>query len=197
MIRNALGAATAACCLWLTAATLQAAAPAPAVGAADPWRLCRQAIAAAEQAEKLPRHLLAAIAIVESGRRREAGGYAPWPWTITAEGRGRFLASKAEAVSAVQDLRERDVRNIDVGCMQVNMHYHPRAFADLDAAFDPAINSGYAARHLRALFRQSGSWPYAVSLYHNGKFHMNRQYRIRVMTVWSQLRGRASSAAPG
>ncbi|MBK8906520.1 MAG: transglycosylase SLT domain-containing protein [Rhodospirillales bacterium] len=176
----------------MAAASVQAA-PAPA----DPWRVCRQAISAAEQAERLPRHLLAAIALVESGRPSEASGTVPWPWTITAEGRGRFLASKADAVSAVQELRERDVRNIDVGCMQVNMHYHPRAFADLDAAFDPAANAGYAARHLRALFRQAGSWPSAVSLYHNGKFHMNRQYRIRVMKVWSQLRGRPSPASSG
>lgn len=186
----------AVCSLWLAAAAVRAA-PAPAVAAADPWRVCRQAISEAEQAEKLPRHLLAAIALVESGRPRDAGGYVPWPWTIMAEGRGRFLASKAEAVSAVQDLRQRDVRNIDVGCMQVNMHYHPRAFADLDAAFDPAANARYAARHLRALFRETGSWPYAVSLYHNGKFHMNRQYRIRVMKVWSQLRGRPSTSSPG
>lgn len=180
------------CGLGMAAASVQAA-PAPD----DPWRVCRQAISAAEQAERLPQHLLAAIALVESGRPREAGGTVPWPWTINAEGRGRFLASKAEAVDAVQDLRKRDVRNIDVGCMQVNMHYHPRAFADLDAAFDPAANAGYAARHLRALFRQAGSWPSAVSLYHNGKFHMNRQYRIRVMKVWSQLRGRPSPASSG
>lgn len=176
--------------LWMVVEDAQAvSAPRPAD--ADPWRLCKQAIAAAEKAHRLPRHLLAAIALVESGRRRESGkGYTPWPWTITAEGKGRFLDSKEGAIEAVQELRSRRIRNIDVGCMQVNLHYHPRAFSDLDAGFDPATNATYAARHLRALFRETGSWGNAVSLYHNGKFRVNRQYRIRVMKVWNQLRGR-------
>ena len=56
-------------------ATALALAPASAAAAgslgaaqADPWRLCAGQAALAERAADLPRHLLAAIAKVESGR---------------------------------------------------------------------------------------------------------------------------------
>jgi soluble lytic murein transglycosylase-like protein len=54
------------------------------------------------------------------------------------------------------------VRNIDVGCMQVNLGYHGKAFADLEAAFDPATNVAYAARFLSELFSKRRSWALAV-----------------------------------
>ena len=168
-----------------------AADGAEAAAEADPWSLCRDAIRAAERATGLPPHLLEAIALAESGRRPDAAqGLAPWPWTVMAEGRGRFLPAKADAVAVVRDLRARDIRNIDVGCMQVNLQHHPAAFADLDQAFDPAANATYAAEFLRALFRDSGSWAHAVARYHASVYGRNLQYRTRVMRIWHRLRGR-------
>jgi hypothetical protein len=156
----------------------------------DFWRACKTAIAAVERSAKIPRHLMLAIALVESGRRNEAGGgYHPWPWTINAGGDGRYFETKTEAVEAVRDLREGKVRNIDVGCMQVNLHYHPKAFPDLEAAFDPATNAAFAARFLRSLFQDTGSWMHAVARYHSSIYRNNRQYMIRVMTTWRQLGG--------
>ena len=64
------------------------------------------------------------------------------------------------------------------------------AFADLEEAFDPAANTAYAAALLRSLFRTTGSWIYAVQKYHSGKYRNNYRYRLRVMRLWSQLRGR-------
>src|SRR3546814_15246449 len=65
-----------------------------------------------------------------------------------AEGRGRFLPSKAAAIEEVRRLQARGIRNIDVGCLQVNLHYHPDAFASLETAFDPEANAAYAADFL-------------------------------------------------
>jgi len=164
--------------------------PAPSDVAEDPWKVCRPAIAAAERAAKIPRHLLLSIALVESGRRNEGrGGYDPWPWTINAEEAGQFFETKADAIAAVHDLRGRDVRSVDVGCMQVNLYFHPTAFPDLDAAFDPAANAAFAARFLRSLFKDTGSWMHAVARYHSSIYRNNRQYMIRVMKTWRQLGG--------
>lgn len=157
----------------------------------DPWHVCAAAIAAAEQRAGLPAHLLKAIALAESGRRREGdGSVEPWPWTVTAEGRGRYLGTKAEAVAAIDALQDRNVRNIDAGCMQVNLHHHPAAFASLDEALDPASNADYAARFLHGLFLDSGSWGNAVARYHASIRGRNLQYRNRVMRIWHRLRGR-------
>ena len=111
----------------------------------DPSVYCDTAIINAERVIRLPARLLGAIAEVESGRSNDKGVIRPWPWTINAEGRGQFFATKQEAVAAVRTLQASGVRSIDVGCMQVNLMYHPNAFASLDEAFDPPANALYAA----------------------------------------------------
>src|SRR5271167_4797604 len=129
---------------------------------------CSAAIATAERSGDIPSGLLAAIAHVESGRPDPAGGAVqPWPWTIDVGGDGRFFATKSEAVAATRELRAQGVASIDVGCLQINLAYHPAAFASLDEAFDPVANSLYAARFLRLLFSQTGDWPAAVAAYHS------------------------------
>jgi hypothetical protein len=153
------------------------------------WRLCADAIAAHERTQRIPRHLLAAIAIAESGRW-DAGREvkAPWPWTVNAEGEGRFYDTKAQAVRAVSELRVRDVRNIDVGCMQINLLHHPDAFADLDQAFEPVSNVSYGARHLKALFGETRSWQRATGRYHSATPKRARAYRLKVVKLWNEQR---------
>ena len=87
--------------------TASFALPAPAATtpsttkAADPAQLCRQAIQATEREHRLPVTLLHAIATVESGRLNpRTGAVAPWPWTVNAEGQGRYFETKAEAIAA-------------------------------------------------------------------------------------------------
>jgi hypothetical protein len=156
------------------------------------WRICAEAIGKAEKAAKVPRHLMLSIAIVESGRRNEeTERYAPWPWTINAKGEGSFFDSKEDAISAVRDLRDQDISNIDVGCMQVNLSYHPNAFEDLEDAFDPEKNAAYASRFLRSLFGDTGSWFHAIARYHSSTYRNNRQYLIRVAKTWHRLKGNA------
>ena len=125
-----------------------------------------------------------AIGVVESGRQDELGGRTAWPWTINAEGRGAHFDSKAEAIAAVTALRARGVRSIDVGCMQVNLMYHPDAFTSLDDAFDPVSNARYAARFLQRLFAQTGTWPAAASGYHSLNPEHGGPYGRKVMSIW-------------
>ncbi len=72
----------------------------------------------------------------------------PWPWTINVAGQGFFFPTKALAVTAVRELLASGVQSIDVGCLQVNLMFHPAAFASLEQAFDPMANARYAARFL-------------------------------------------------
>ena len=161
--------------------------------------LCRPAIYSAEIASRLPAGLLAAVAVVESGRLdKRTGQRTPWPWTINAEGEGYFFDSKAQAIAAVKALRERGVESIDVGCMQVNLLHHPNAFADLDQAFDPAINARYAARFLNDLYVRTSNWPQAAAFYHSQTPELGADYQRRVMAVWDQssTSGRGSLVNP-
>ena len=118
----------------------------------DTAGLCQRATAGQEAARRIPRKLLHAISIAESGRwdknRREN---IAWPWTVTSGGKGRYLPTKQAAIRAVRKLKRQGVRNIDVGCMQINLHYHPHAFESLQSALDPVTNANYASAHLRQL----------------------------------------------
>ncbi|WP_439599092.1 lytic transglycosylase domain-containing protein [Falsiroseomonas sp.] len=152
---------------------------------------CRAAIQAAERAAGIPAHLLTAIGRVESGRRDpESGAFHPWPWTINAEGRGQFFATKAAAIAEVQALQARGMRSIDVGCMQINLRHHPEAFANLEAAFDPATNARYAARFLAELNASRNDWTRAAAAYHSQTPERAEPYRERVMAAWAQEQGR-------
>lgn len=173
---RALLLAAAGCCFVATAGAQ------PLV---EPGSLCAPAIAASERDNGLPAGLLGAIARVESGRTDPRTGRAvSWPWTINAEGQGRFFATKAEAIAATQALQARGVRVIDVGCMQVNLHHHPQAFASLDTAFDPTTNARYAGLFLRRLQANSGDWPTAAGHYHSATPEFGDVYRTKVMQAW-------------
>lgn len=146
---------------------------------------CLPAIATAERQTGLPAKLLGTIALVESGRPDPVSGrVAPWPWTINVGGTGHFYATKQDAIAAVQDLQMLGLRSIDVGCMQINLMYHPNAFASLDEAFDPTANARYAARFLDALYRQTGNWPLAAAAYHSQTPDIGQDYENRVMALW-------------
>jgi hypothetical protein len=165
---------------------------------AAPGELCRGAIAAAERQWHVPDRLMAAIGVVESGKRDGSGVKSPWPWTINAEGVGHWFDSKAEAIAAVQALQARGVRSIDVGCMQVNLMHHPDAFASLDQAFDPAANAAYAGRFLTQLYAQTGTWPKAAAGYHSLTPEIGAPYAEHVMAAWQRQPEQAfASATPG
>jgi hypothetical protein len=153
--------------------------------------LCVRPIAEAERREGIPARLLGAVSLAESGRP-DAGGSAivAWPWTVMAEGNGRYFDSKAEAIAEVERLRARGVRNIDVGCMQINLMYHPDAFANLEAAFDPATNVAYGAALLKSLRQSSGSWSQAIAQYHSQDGERGQTYMARVLRIWSSPAGR-------
>ncbi len=154
--------------------------------------ICAAAIGAAERLNTIPAKLLTAISHAESGRwDAQAQATIAWPWTVTAEGTGHYLPSRAAAIAKVEALRARGIGNIDVGCMQVNLHYHPDAFDNLDAAFDPATNAAYAGRFLAALKRETGSWTAAAARYHSATREFAEPYRAKVMRLWRAARAGA------
>jgi Transglycosylase SLT domain len=147
----------------------------------DPGNLCAAAIAAEERRTSVPRQLLTAISLAESGRwdaSRKAT--VAWPWTIMAEGKGQYFPSKQEALAAARAIQARGVRNMDVGCMQINMMYHGDAFTSIEQAFDPAANVAYAARFLTQLQVKMGSWHDAAGRYHSATPMYNQRYKEKI-----------------
>lgn len=145
-------------------------------------RVCGDAIRDEESRRTYPGDLLISIALVESGRYdRTQGLKVPWPWTVTAAGRGRFFATKAAAAAKIRSLRAAGIESIDVGCMQVNLHYHAQAFDTVEDALDPTQNVAYAASFLTDLALRTGSWFAAVGRYHSGTAEHAKRYRTKVL----------------
>jgi hypothetical protein len=141
----------------------------------DDAKACDQAARAAEGEFGLPTGVLVAIGSVESGR---------WPWTANVDGAAETYQSKAEAVTALSRVRMPRPADVDVGCFQISLHYHPAAFATIAEALDPTANARYAARFLRELRDKYGDWDRAVGAYHSATGSLETGYRERVVAQW-------------
>lgn len=146
--------------------------------------LCHDTIQMAELQYHLPHGLLLAIGRVETGRPNPVTNQLePWPWAVQAEGEGHIFNNKADAVHWVEYALARGLRSIDVGCMQVNLLFHPDAFASLDQAFDPRKNVDYAARFLLRLYSATGQWQRASGFYHSQDPTRAAAYQQRVWQI--------------
>jgi hypothetical protein len=125
--------------------------------------ICERFMADAAVAEGVPLGVLYAVGMTETGRRGVLQ-----PYSLNIEGRTVFTSSAAEALSEFERARMDGIKLIDLGCMQINHHYHGREFPTVAAMLDPARNVNYAARFLRELRRREGSWTMAVARYHAG-----------------------------
>lgn len=160
-------------------------------GAETAPQLCEALAAQAGAEAGLPEGLLPAIARAESGKPTAAGVRA-WPWTLNQGGDGSYHATKAEALAHLEALLARGVRNVDLGCMQLNWRWHGTAFADAATMMDPVANTRYAAAFLRELHARHGSWTQAVAHYHSADPQRGTAYAARV----SRLLGHITPPGP-
>ena len=83
-----------------------------------------------EKIFKLPENILVSVALTESGKMLKSGEFVAWPWTVNVKGTGRFFKSKDLVLKYVKNYIKNGKKNIDMGCMQVNYMYHPKAFSN-------------------------------------------------------------------
>ncbi|WP_421855186.1 transglycosylase SLT domain-containing protein [Oricola sp.] len=125
--------------------------------------ICEAHVANAAQSFGIPVGVLYAVGLTESGLN---GGLHPYAMNIAGE--SRFADSLPEAVGILRDARRRGIDLVDIGCMQINHHYHRDQFPSDAAMFDPRSNVMYAARFLKSLKSRHKTWSMAVARYHAG-----------------------------
>jgi hypothetical protein len=111
--------------------------------------------------ENVPLGVLYAVGMTETGK-----GGKLHPYALNIEGESVIESSKSEALQSFLLAKKRGKTLIDLGCMQVNHHYHGKEFASVSAMLDPETNIAYAAKLLRQLYQRHGSWTVAVARYH-------------------------------
>jgi soluble lytic murein transglycosylase-like protein len=160
--------------------------------------LCESEIEIAEKKYGIPHRLFMAIGTVESGRSssESSGKKRPYPWTICVAGKSYYFSTKSAAIAAVKRFMAGGKRNIDVGCMQVNLMHHSNAFRTLEEAFTPKNNVDYAARFFLQLKNTYNSWTHAVGYYHSRAAKYYKPYCNTVYNTWTNVRGRVVNSSP-
>lgn len=157
--------------------------------------VCDQAAARASQNSMVPLEILMSISRVETGRKL-AGETEPWPWAINQGGQGYWFDNSTQAIAFAQDLLAEGKENFDVGCFQINQHWHGNNFAAIEDMFDPDTNAAYAAQFLTELLQSEGGWPQAVAAYHSRSPEQAQAYLAKVEVALNDLRANGLGAAP-
>lgn len=166
------------------------------MGAGGAWAgVCYDAIRQVERQYGMPYQLLDAVSVTESGRYLN-GKTEGWPWTLNVEGAGHYYDSKQEAIAAVEKFRKQGKKSIDIGCMQINLKHHPKAFSSLEEGFDPMANVTYAAQFLQELKARHDTWARAIAYYHSATPERQMIYKKRILTAWRKQRGEPTASAP-
>lgn len=131
----------------------------PALGATQ--NICETYLAEVSQREQVPLGVLYAVGLTETGSKGVLH-----PYALNIAGKTVLTKSRSGALEQFNKARHDGVKLIDLGCMQINHHYHGARFTSPDQMLDPETNIVYAARYLKQLREQEGSWTMAVALYH-------------------------------
>jgi soluble lytic murein transglycosylase-like protein len=158
--------------IWLCSAGL-------AHGATDV--LCEQEMARAARLNDIPLNILYSVGLTETGQRGTLN-----PYDMNVDGRAVHSASLSEALARFTFERAHGAKLIDVGCMQINHHWHAAHFNSLSEMFNPVRNVDYAANYLKELKAQEGSWTLAVARYNAGPDNPRAQ-KTYVCTVIANM----------
>lgn len=172
----------------LAAPVILLAAAAADAGEARPDQaaICDQVASQAARAEGVPLSVMMAIALNETGRKSD-GRFRAWPWTVNMEGAGHWFDTREEALAYATAEYNRGARSFDVGCFQINYKWHGQHFASIEDMFDPERNALYAARFLRSLYFEQGSWEAAAGAYHSRTPDKAEKYAARFSRFRSNL----------
>ncbi|VFR21427.1 Soluble lytic murein transglycosylase and related regulatory proteins (some contain LysM/invasin domains) [plant metagenome] len=137
-----------------------------AAGVAGAQEIPPPAYQLAAQRAGVPSSVLYAVALQESGVRRD-GRLMPWPWSLNVAGESRRYASRAEACTGLhRAMREAQATRIDAGLGQVNLGYHRQRYSRPCDLLDPYRNLDIAAQILREQHTPGEDWIVAIGRYH-------------------------------
>ncbi|MDW3223523.1 MAG: hypothetical protein R8G34_11690 [Paracoccaceae bacterium] len=154
--------------------------------------VCDQAAVIASHETSVPLSVLLAVTRTETGRSLGAG-LEPWPWSINVGGQGAWLSSRSEAERVAKEKVSDGIRNIDIGCFQLNYRWHGDAFSSISDMFDPFTNAKYAAEFLSQLFLEEGDWTDAVGAFHSRTTEISERYKSKYSAIYANLQNELPS----
>jgi hypothetical protein len=145
--------------------------------------VCERQLARVSKSEDVPIEVLYAVGLTESGNKGRMH-----PFALNIEGKTVFATSKSDALRHFKEARESGKKLIDLGCMQVNHYYHGENFSGPGEMLVPDKNVVYAARFLKQLKRDHGTWTMAVARYHASANNKKAQKRYICAVIGNLVR---------
>lgn len=170
------------------APAVQAPAQAAAGSSSAQPTSCTDHALEAERQYQIPAGLLVSLSLVETGM-----GGKPQPFVINDDGRAVRAETMEEASRHIRDRAGRLREGLFVGCMQLSVTYHARNFKPVEHILDPRQNVFYAARYLKRLRAEMGSWTKAVGRYQGGSREQRLAYVCKVNGHLAQLEPRSAA----
>ena len=127
--------------------------------------------------------MLYAVGLTESGNKGKMH-----PYALNIEGTTVFARDKSDALRKFREARKQGKRLIDMGCMQVNHYYHGANFSSPAEMLVPERNVIYAAKFLKKLKSDHGSWTMAVARYHASAGNKKAQKRYICSVIRNLVR---------
>ncbi|MCJ8506419.1 lytic transglycosylase domain-containing protein [Rhizobium lemnae] len=124
---------------------------------------CEKEIQSAAAKYQIPEGILYSVGLTETGRKGSL-----YPWALNIEGKAYFPETPMAAMQVFETARREGRQLIDMGCMQINHHFHGENFSSPQEMLDPRRNVEYAAKFLRNLHDRHETWTMAVARYHAG-----------------------------
>lgn len=139
---------------------------------------CEREIVNAAAKYGIPAGILYSVGLTETGRKGSLQ-----PYAMNIEGKAFFEESPEGVLQRFAAARAQGAKLIDLGCMQINYHFHGEHFASAAEMLDPRKNVEYAARFLADLHARHETWTMAVARYHAGPNNdpAQKQYVCRVI----------------
>lgn len=129
--------------------------------------------------EELPPLLLAAVAAIESS---------DMPWVIGVAGVSHRYNTHRETLNKINELKASGIKNFDIGCMQISHFFHKHNFTSEEEMINPSSNIRYAAKLLKQLKSETGSWEKAVAYYNSRNLKLSIPYKQKVYQQWNKTR---------
>src|SRR5277367_429767 len=119
----------------LGAALLAIAASSVGPARAEGSLACEKEMTRAAAANGVPLNVLYSVGLTETGRAGELS-----PYDMNIDCKDVHSATLAEAMANFAKAKARGAKLIDIGCMQINAHWHGADFAPLSEMFEPERN---------------------------------------------------------
>jgi hypothetical protein len=135
-------------------------------------------------------YILYAVALIESAKNSDPNHITPWPWALNKAGHSIIPASQQEALTLLNKSIAQGNRHIDIGLMQINLHWHGHRVEKPEHLLNPVTNVEVGAGLLTEAIQSSpNDLVLGIGRYHNWQdIQTAVVYGRRVLAVADQIR---------